>query len=482
MTEHHYDLVIIGAGLSGVGVACHFTTTFPGKKYLVLESRKNLGGTWDLFKYPGIRSDSDMYTLGYSFRPWKERKAIADGTDIWNYIDSTAEEYGVKQNIRFESSVLEVKWDSALQTWEIIFIDPVGTKKVVNSQFLYSCSGYYSYHEAYLPDFKNLDRYKGVFVHPQFWPDSLEYENRKIIVIGSGATAVTLVPKLAEKAKHVTMLQRSPTYIVSRPSTDKNAKFLEKYFSEKLAYRLARWKNILASLIFYSVSRRWPGFVKRKLLELTQRFVGSAIDVDKHLTPVYKPWDQRVCLVPNGDLFKCLKAGRATIVTEHINEFTSKGILLQSGEELEADVVISATGLKMIPFGGIKMFIDEEQINFAQTTQYKGVMLSGIPNFFVASGYTNASWTLKCDLTSQYFCRLVNYCLKKGHKVCVPKDIKNSEKKVMQVGLESGYILRSIEEFPREGLNSPWKLRQNYFLDLFELKLSRLRNKNISFS
>ncbi|MAL68669.1 MAG: hypothetical protein CMK27_06270 [Porticoccaceae bacterium] len=217
-------------------------------------------------------------------------------------------------------------------------------------------------------------------------------------------------------------------------------------------------------------------------MELTQRFVGSAIDVEKHLTPVYNPWDQRVCLVPNGDLFKCLKAGRATIVTEHINEFTSKGILLQSGEELEADVVISATGLKMIPFGGIKMFVDEEQINFSQTTQYKGVMLSGIPNFFVASGYTNASWTLKCDLTSQYFCRLVNYCLKKGHKVCVPKDIKNSEKKVMQVGLESGYILRSIEEFPREGLNSPWKLRQNYFLDLFELKLSRLRNKNISFS
>ena len=476
------DLIIIGAGLSGIGAACHFSINFPEKKYLILESRDNLGGTWDFFKYPGIRSDSDMHTLGYNFKPWKEKKAIADGSDIFKYIDSTAAEFQVKENIRYNSKVSSANWETENKVWTVNFTDSFEKQHRLRSRFVYSCSGYYSYDEAHMPEFPNIDAFKGRVVHPQFWPSKLDYDNKKITVIGSGATAVTLVPSLTEKASHVTMLQRSPTYIVSRPAVDKTAKALEKYLPEKTAYKITRWKNIFASLIFYHINRAWPIFMKQKLIDWVRRSMRDAVDVDTHFTPTYKPWDQRVCMVPNGDLFKCLRNGSASIITDQIEEFTAEGIKVKSGEHIDADIVITATGLKMLPLGGIDMRVDGQKIDISSTVQYKGVMLSSIPNFFVASGYTNASWTLKCDLTSKYVCRLIKYCDSKGYQVCMPRDVGDSEKQVMSVGLTSGYILRSINKFPKEGLRSPWKLRQNYFLDLIGLRFAALKNNQMFFS
>jgi len=461
----HLDVVIVGAGLSGIGAAVHLQQQLPGRTYAILESREATGGTWDLFRYPGVRSDSDMYTLGYSFRPWPGATAIADGPSILDYVRDTARDHDVDRRIRLRSRVVQAEWSSPDARWTVTVEDPTtGATSQLTCGFLFMCSGYYRYDEGYTPAFEGLERFGGQVVHPQHWPEDLDVAGKRVVVIGSGATAVTLVPAMAGTAASVTMLQRSPTYIAARPAGDKVANYLRDRLPATTAYSLVRWKNVLLTMLSYQLSRRRPELMKSLVRKgLDKELPG--FDVEQHFTPPYDPWDQRFCIVPDGDLFRALRAGTASVITGHIDTFTETGIRLTTGEELEADLVVTATGLNMLVLGGTRFVVDGREVPLSQTVGYKGTMFSGIPNLAAAMGYTNASWTLKCDLICEYVCRMLGDMDATGVDTVVPEWTEPELPGVPFVDLQSGYVLRSVADFPKQGAEAPWRVHQNYFLD-----------------
>lgn len=471
----HFDVVIVGAGISGIGAAYHLGARCPNRSYVILEGREQLGGTWDLFRYPGIRSDSDMHTLGFRFKPWKEQKAIADGDAILRYLHETVEEYGIDRHIRFGHGVDHARWSSEEARWSVeTTCLENGEKRHFSCNFLFMCSGYYRYEEGYTPHFEGVEEFAGEIVHPQKWTDEIEYANKRIVVIGSGATAVTLVPELAKKAAHVTMLQRSPTYVVSRPSEDKLANALDRTLPSKLAYFMTRWKNVLVDRAFYGISRRAPKRVKKLLVDTVRKQLGPEYDVDTHFRPSYNPWDQRVCLVPDGDLFKTISRGEASVHTGHIDRFTREGIRLKSGEELPADLIVTATGLHMQFFGGMTISIDGAAIKPSSTMCYKAMMFSDVPNLALCFGYTNASWTLKADLTSEYVCRLLNHMSDNGQRSCVPRRHDASSSEEPFLSFSSGYVQRALAMLPKQGSRWPWKLRENYLIDAMMIRYGKI--------
>jgi cation diffusion facilitator CzcD-associated flavoprotein CzcO len=478
----HFDVLIVGAGLSGIGAAYYLQAKCPSKSFAILEGRNAMGGTWDLFRYPGVRSDSDMYTLGYQFRPWREAKAIADGPSILNYIRETARDYGIEGKIRYGHRATRASWCSAEARWTVEAALADGKSVQFTANFFYMCSGYYDYAEGYMPGWPGMERYCGRIVHPQQWPADLEYAGKRIVVIGSGATAVTLVPALAESAAHVTMLQRSPTYIVARPSEDFIANWLRRKVSARLAYGLVRWKNVLLQMYFYNLARRKPGKTKKGILHLAKKALGPEYDVEKHFSPRYNPWDQRLCLIPDADLFLALRSGKASVVTDEIASFTEKGLRLQSGDELEADIIVTATGLKLKLLGGTRLMVDGMAVTASQAMTYKGMMYSEIPNLASAFGYTNASWTLKADLTAEYVCRLLNYMDPRGYDYCTPRRRDLSITEEPAVNFTSGYIQRASDVLPKQGSKKPWKLHQNYALDLLNLRFARIDDGTMEFT
>ncbi|MCW0180677.1 MAG: NAD(P)/FAD-dependent oxidoreductase [Zavarzinia sp.] len=482
MALEHVDVLIVGAGLSGIGAAWHLKTYCPGKSYAILEGRDRLGGTWDLFRYPGIRSDSDMYTLGYSFKPWTDAKAIADGPSILRYMTEVAKDGGIRDHIRYGLKVKSAAWSSEDGAWTVE-AEKTATGEVVrlSCSFLYGCSGYYNYDEGFTPEFPGREAYQGRFVHPQHWPEDLDYTGKKVVIIGSGATAVTLVPAMAKTAGHVTMLQRSPTYVISRPGEDKLANSLRKYLPAGLAYGITRWKNVALGMLFFQLSRRRPEKVKQQIIGLIRKQLGPDFDVEKHFSPAYKPWDQRVCLVPDGDLFRMLREGKASVVTDHIESFTEKGIRLKSGEELEADIIVSATGLKLLFLGGMTLSVDGRKVTASELYNYRGMMYSDVPNLVTAFGYTNASWTLKADLTAERVCRLLNHMDRHGYTSATPRLTDAEVKPEPFIDFSSGYVQRALQDFPRQGSKRPWKLYQNYLLDIFTLRYGKLDDGALQF-
>jgi monooxygenase len=483
MSLEHVDVLIVGAGLSGIGAAYHLKTNCPDKTYTILEARDCIGGTWDLFKYPGIRSDSDMYTLGYSFKPWREAKAIADGPSILNYVRQTAKDNAIEGKIRFHHHVISAEYSTADARWTVQAQRSDTHETVsISCGFLMMCSGYYRYDEGYTPDFAGIEDYRGQIVHPQHWPEDLDYTGKRVVVIGSGATAVTLLPAMAEKASHVTMLQRSPSYILALPAEDPIANVLRRALPAKLAYSIVRWKNVMLTMLSFQLSRRRPAIIKSLIRRGLQRQLPEGYDIDTHFKPNYNPWDQRLCLVPDGDLFKAIVDGHASIVTDRIDTFTERGIALESGDELEADIVVTATGLNLLALGGMRIVVDEQEIELSETMSYKGMMLSGVPNMAFAIGYTNASWTLKCDLTCEYVCRLIKHMDEHGYSQCTPEN--NDQSLVGQpfIDFSSGYVLRSIDKFPKQGSKAPWRLYQNYALDIVSLKFGAIEDGTLRFS
>ena len=477
----HLDVLIVGAGLSGIGAAWHLQKNCPGKRYAILEGRAASGGTWDLFRYPGVRSDSDMYTLGYRFRPWKDAKAIADGPSILSYIREVASDHGIDRQIRYGHRVVGASWSTPDARWTVE-IERGGERVFLSCGFLWMCSGYYRYEAGYLPEFPGIDGFKGRVVHPQHWPQDLDYAGKKVVVIGSGATAVTVVPSMAETAEHVTMLQRSPTYVVARPAQDPIANKLRRRLPLKLAYMLTRWKNVLLGMYFYQLCKRKPEKVKSLIVGGVRQMLGPDYDVAKHFTPKYNPWDQRLCLVPDADLFRAIRKKKASVVTDPIETFTEKGIRLKSGAELEADVVVTATGLVVQPLGGAKLVVDGKPVKPSDTMIYKGMMYSDVPNLASIFGYTNASWTLKADLVCEYVCRLLNYMDRKGFTKAVPHNSDPTLTEEPWVNFSSGYIQRALPHQPKQGSKRPWKLYQNYVLDLLTLRHGSLRDKAMVFS
>jgi cation diffusion facilitator CzcD-associated flavoprotein CzcO len=482
MTAEHFDVLVVGAGLSGIGAGVHLQKRCPDRSYAILEGRDAIGGTWDLFRYPGIRSDSDMYTLGYSFRPWQEAKAIADGPSILRYVRDTASEYGVDRKIRFGHRVRRASWSSADALWTVEAEREGGQIARFTCNFLFVCGGYYKYEAGYTPDFPGVERYAGRIVHPQSWTEDIAYEGKRVLVIGSGATAVTLVPELARTAAHVVMLQRSPTYMVARPSRDPVAQRLRRWLPAKLAYLLTRWKQVLLQQYFFNLCRRRPEFAKKLILGGVRAYLGPDYDVATHFTPRYNPWEQRMCLVPDADFFRVLRAGKASIVTGRIETFTEKGVRLESGAELEADLIVTATGLDLQIMAGIELTVDGARVDPAKTFNYKGLMYSGVPNLATSFGYTNASWTLKCDLTCEYVCRLLNHMRKHGHAQCTPRLQDPGVTEQPWVDFSSGYIQRSLHLFPKQGSRAPWRLRQNYALDIMALRFGRIDDGVLEFT
>ncbi|WP_200214534.1 flavin-containing monooxygenase [Micromonospora coerulea] len=482
MASDHVDVLIVGAGLSGIGAAVHLRHNCPKKSYAVLEARGAIGGTWDLFRYPGIRSDSDMYTLGYSFKPWTNPKAIADGDAIREYVRDTAREHDVERHIRFHHRVLRAEWDSATARWTVhAHRDDTGEEVVLTCAFLFTCSGYYRYDEGYTPDFPGVDRYAGQLVHPQHWPADLDHSGKRVVVIGSGATAVTLVPALAERAAHVTMLQRSPTYVISLPSRDVLADALRRWLPAKAAYPVVRWKNVLLGVANFQLSRRAPGVMKGLLRRAAKGRLPVGYDIDRHFSPRYNPWDQRLCVVPDGNLFDSVKAGRASVVTDTIDTFTERGIRLTSGEELPADIVVTATGLNLLALGGMTVAVDGAEVDLADTVAYKGMMLSGVPNFAMTIGYTNASWTLKADLVATYVCRLLRHLDATGQQIVTPVAPATGELEPI-IDLKAGYVLRAVDQLPKQGPAAPWRLHQNYPRDVLLMRHGRLTDSGVRFS
>ncbi|BDT94673.1 MULTISPECIES: flavin-containing monooxygenase [Nocardia] len=464
----HLDVVIVGAGLSGIGAAYRLQTECRGKTYAILEARDALGGTWDLFKYPGIRSDSDMFTLGYPFKPWRDAKSIADGPSILRYITETATEYGIDRHIRYRTKVVAADWDSSAARWTLTLArrDASGATEThtLTCGFLYACAGYYDYDQPYAPEIPGLSSFAGQVVHPQFWPEDFDYRGKRVVVIGSGATAVTLVPAMAEQAQLVTMLQRSPTWISAVPGRDKVADKIRDLLPPRLAHRVIRTKNILFGIGFYQYCRRRPEAARKLLTGLTTRILKDEQAVAEHFTPSYNPWDQRLCAVPDADFFKAMRKGRAEVVTDHIDTFVPEGIRLRSGRVLEADVVITATGLQLLAFGGIAPSVDGAPVGLSEQFVWQGAMLTGVPNFAVCIGYTNASWTLRADLTSRLVCKVLNHMDRRGYAAVVPEPQGELAEHPL-LDLASGYIQRSIGDFPRQGDRHPWKVRQNYLLD-----------------
>jgi monooxygenase len=483
LSQEHVDVLVVGAGLSGVGAGCRLQMSCPAKTYAILESRGAIGGTWDLFRYPGIRSDSDMYTLGYRFRPWKQAKSLADGPAIRQYIDETADEYKVRDKIRLNHKVTGATWSSDDARWTVdIERTDTGETFQMTCGFLYSCTGYYRYDEGYTPEFPGTDRFRGDIIHPQHWPEAYDYSGKRVIVIGSGATAVTLVPAMAEDAAHVTMLQRTPSYVVSIPGIDPIAYFLRKHLPSNVVWPVVRWKNVLIQSGFFRLARRRPEFVKKLLRRAAMRQLPKSVDVDTHFNPPYNPWDQRLCVVPNADLFGVLADGSASIVTDRIETFTETGIKLESGKELEADVIVTATGLNLLPIGGMNLTVDDKPVVLSETVGYKGMMFSGVPNLAVALGYTNASWTLKCDLCSEYVCRLVSFMDEHDYDEVRPLEPDPSLPREPFIDFNSGYVLRAIESFPKQGPHAPWRLYQNYPRDIRLLRRGPLQDEGIRFS
>jgi len=481
MTEH-FDVLIVGAGLSGIGAGYHVQTRCPGTTYAILEARGASGGTWDLFRYPGIRSDSDMYTLGYAFRPWREAKAIAGGSSILNYVRETAREHGIDQRIRFNHRVRRASWSSERAQW-LVEAERTDTGEAVQLTcgFLLICSGYYSYAEGHAPEFPGMDGFRGQMIHPQFWPEALDYSGKRVVVIGSGATAVTIVPEMAKQAAHVTMLQRSPTYIVARPSEDTVANWLRARLPAKLAYRLTRLKNIALTMYFYRLARKKPEKTKQGILAMAKQALGPDYDVETHFKPSYNPWDQRLCLVPDADLFQAIRAGSASVETGHIETFTESSIRLQSGKELPADIVVTATGLKLNVLGDVEISVDGDKINLAKALTYKGIMFSGVPNLAWVIGYTNASWTLKADITCEYVCRLLNHMRRRGYVAATPRRDATVEEEPF-FGLTSGYVQRGLAMMPKQGSKRPWKLYRNYAMDAAALRFGSLSDRTLEFT
>jgi len=486
MAVEHFDVLIMGAGLSGIDAAHHLRKFCPKKSYVILEQRERIGGTWDLFRYPGIRSDSDMLTMGYSFRPWTMPKAISPGDDIRDYIAATASDEGIDSHIRFRHQMKRAAWSSEDAQWTVDAVrkSPEGREEPVTltCNFLFSCAGYYRYSAGYTPEFPDAGRFRGRVVHPQAWPEDLDYAGKRVVVIGSGATAVTLIPAMAKTARHVTMLQRSPTYIVSLPAQDKIANWLRGVLPAMWAYRLSRWKNVGLMTYIYQLARRRPNFVKTGIVKKVREELGPDFDVATHFTPRYNPWEQRLCVVPDSDLFQAIKSGRASVVTDRIERFTEKGILLKSGMELEADIVVTATGLVMQAFGGAGLSVDGRPVDPGQTLAYKGVMMSGVPNLASVFGYINASWTLKADLICAYVCRLLNFMDRKGMRQVTPTPHGETPVAPFVENFSPGYVERALAGWPKQGAKPPWRVYQNYFRDAISLKWSPVDNPALVFS
>ncbi|MCM3902931.1 MAG: NAD(P)/FAD-dependent oxidoreductase [Pyrinomonadaceae bacterium] len=494
MRVEHFNVIVVGAGLSGIGAACHLKMECPQKSFVILEGRDVMGGTWDLFRYPGVRSDSDMYTLGYRFRPWRDPKAIADGPSILSYIRDTAVEYGVDKAIRYNYRVTRACWSSndagrgdagtrghGDPRWTLEVETGPDKKPIqLTCDFLYLCTGYYDYENGYLPDWPNVERFRGTIVHPQKWPAQLDYANKRIVVIGSGATAITLVPSIAERAKHVTMLQRSPSYVVMRPSEDKVANLLRRCLPDHSAYGLTRWKNVMLTSLFYNLARKRPELFKWMVARGVRKHIGEQYE-SKHFTPPYNPWDQRLCIAPDADFFAAIRQGRVSLVTDHIETFTEEGLLLKSGQHLEADIIVTATGLVLKLISGMQLVVDGTPFDLPKTLVYKGMMFSDVPNLAFAIGYTNASWTLKCDLTSEYVCRLLNHMDNHGFAVCAPRvnDPDIGEEPV--IDFTSGYVARALHMLPRQGTKTPWRLHQNYMKDLKMMRYGRVDDGTMEF-
>lgn len=474
------DVLIVGAGLSGIDAAWHVQRRLPAKTYLIVEARGRIGGTWDLFRYPGVRSDSDMYTLGFPFRPWRGDRSIVDGPSIRAYLEETAREARIDGRIRPGHRVVSADWSSARGRWTVEVETPEGRRQFC-AGFLYLASGYYDYERGHRPEWPGEADYRGAIVHPQFWPEDLDYGGKRVVVIGSGATAVTLVPAMAERAAHVTMVQRSPTYIVARPARDPVAGWLQRRLPAGLAARAIRWKNVLLGMFFFNRARKRPEKVKRTLVGLAARDLPPGYDIERHLTPRYNPWDQRMCLIPDGDLFAGIRAGKVAIATGPIERFTAGGILLATGEKIAADIVVTATGLVVKLFGGIALSVDGQPVNPAERLSYKGVMLTGVPNMAVVFGYTNASWTLKSDLAARYICRLLHHMDRRGYAVCVPQPPAEPFERMPMLDFSSGYIQRAEGSLPKQAAKPPWRVHQNYLRDLAALRFGRVDDEAMEF-
>ena len=481
MTEH-LDVVIVGAGISGISAAWHLQDRCPTKSYAVLERRDDLGGTWDLFKYPGIRSDSDMFTLGFRFKPWESAQSIADGASIKAYIKEAATENGIDQHIRYRQKVVAADWSDADNRWTVT-VDNDGRQEQISCSFLFACSGYYNYDEGYSPEFEGAQDFQRTIIHPQHWPEDLDYAGKKVVVIGSGATAVTLIPALVNSgAGHVTMLQRSPTYIGSLPLIDPVAERANRWLPARAAHVVNRWKAIAFSTAQYQLARKFPGYMRKTLLTMAKRRLPEGYDVEKHFGPSYNVWDQRLCLAPNGDLFKTIRHDQADVVTDTIDRFTKTGIKLSSGDELQADIIITATGLNMQLLGGLKPSRNGEPFDLTSLMTYKGLMFSGVPNFAITFGYTNASWTLKADLVSEFVCRLLNYMDANGFDTVEPQHPGDAVDELPFMDFNPGYFQRSMHLLPKSGSRAPWRLKQNYFFDMRMIRRGRVDDEALHFA
>ena len=481
MTEH-IDVVIVGAGISGISAAWHLQSHNPDKTYAILERRENLGGTWDLFKYPGIRSDSDMYTLGFHFKPWATDQAIVDGPSIWNYLNEAATENGIDKHIRYGHQVVSANWSDEDSRWELT-VDRGGESIRINAGFLWACSGYYDYDQGYAPDFPGAQDFGGTIVHPQHWPEDLDYQGKKVVVIGSGATAITLIPALIDNgAGHVTMLQRTPSYIGSLPDKDPFAARAFRLLPEKPAYTAVRWKAIAQVTMQYQFARAFPTAFKKALRTMAERRLPEGYDYDKHFAPDYKPWDQRVCLAPNGDIFKAIRKGKADVVTDGVERIDADGIVGTSGERIDADIIVTATGLNVQFFGGARVQRNGAPLDLADTVAYKGMMLSGVPNLAFTFGYTNASWTLKADLTSEYVSRLLSHMDSRGFDTVVPREPGDDIERRPFADLTSGYLLRALDRLPKSGSKAPWQLKQNYLIDLRVIRNGKIDDGTLAFA
>ena len=473
----HFDVLIVGAGLSGIGAAHHLQDRLPRTTYAIFEAREAIGGTWDLFRYPGVRSDSDMQTLGYRFRPWSSEKAIVDGPAILGYVRDTAREAGIDKRIRFGHQVRTAAWNTKHARWTV----STEGREDITASFLYVCGGYYHYDRGYAPEFPDAERFEGQVIHPQFWPQDLDYEGKRIVVVGSGATAVTLVPALTDRAEHVTMLQRSPTYMLSMPSEDAIANRLRRLLGDRASYPITRWKNVAVSTAVYQVSQRWPKVMRALLRKGVMKSLPSGYDVDTHFNPTYGPWDQRLCLVPDGDLFRTIKRGKASMVTDRVERFTPAGIQLESGTHLDADIIVTATGLSLQAIGGIELTVDGAPVELPEHLAYKGMMLSRVPNFVFTIGYTNASWTLKADLVAEYVCRLLAHMDRRGYRVAMPVDDDPSIVRGPLIDFQAGYVQRALHRFPKGARSAPWKLGMSYANDLVTLRHKRLEDGALTF-